>query len=286
MDDRLKALVLGGISWNTMVYLDAFPEPKQQTVFARDANETVGSSGAGKAMNLAHLGVDVTLWGLLGEDPPGPRIREEMAARGIRLLTETDPLGTSRHVNLMDAAGDRISIFVNPGSDDLPVAVEAIADEAAEADIVAVTIVNHCRRFLPVLRDIGKPVWIDLHGYDGADPHHAEFIEAADYLLMSSTAMADWRGFLAQRVAAGTEAAVCTHGASGASGLSAAEGWVDVPAVPVTDVVDTNGAGDAFFAGFATAWVTGSGLEAAMESGATTAAEAVQSYDLAPTPER
>lgn len=283
MDDRLKALVLGGISWNTMVYLDAFPEPKPQTVFARDANATVGSSGAGKAMNLARLGVDVALWGFVGEDPPGQRIREEMASRGIRLLTESDPLGTMRHVNLMDATGERISIFVNAGSDDLPVDHDVVAHLAAEADIVAVTIMNHCRRFLPMLRDLGKPVWVDLHSYDGTDSHHTEFIAAADYLLMSSTAMNDWRGFLEQRVAAGTDAAVCTHGASGASGLSAAEGWVDVPAVPVAEVVDTNGAGDAFFAGFATAWVTGSGLEAAMKSGARTAAEAVQSYDLAPS---
>ena len=71
---------------------------------------------------------------------------------------------------------------------------------------------------------------------------------------MSSHAMPDWRAFLEGRVAAGTRAAVCSHGAVGASGLTAADGWVDVAAHEVATVVDTNGAGDAFFAGFAAAW--------------------------------
>ena len=50
--------------------------------------------------------------------------------------------------------------------------------------------------------------------------------------------------------------------------------WVDVPAVPVAaaDVVDTNGAGDAFFAGFVVARREGAGLQAAMEHAARHAA--------------
>jgi sugar/nucleoside kinase (ribokinase family) len=102
---------------------------------------------------------------------------------------------------------------------------------------------------------------------------------------MSSTAMADWRGFLESRIAAGTGVAVCTHGADGASGLTAAEGWIDVPAVPVPDIVDTDGAGDAFFAffaGFAAAWLANSGLAAALRRGAELAAAVVQSPQLAP----
>jgi sugar/nucleoside kinase (ribokinase family) len=58
---------------------------------------------------------------------------------------------------------------------------------------------------------------------------------------------------------------------------------VDIPAVPVADVVDTNGAGDAFFAGFAVAWHQGSRLAPAMHAGAEAAAAAIQSEDLAPS---
>lgn len=278
----LRALVVGGVAWNTMVYLDQFPAPRAGTVFARGSRDAVGSSGAGKALNLRALGADVTLWALLGDDEWGDRIRRAMEDAGVGLLVETDPAGTMRHVNLMDAAGDRLSIFANAGSQDLHVEVDAVDAAAADADLVAVTILPHCRQFLPVLDRIDCPVWIDLHDYDGVNPYHADFIAAAHHIQMSSIAMADWRSFLEARVDAGVTTAVCTHGADGASGLSAADGWVEVPALPVDVVVDTNGAGDAFFAGFAAEWLTGTGLPAAMDRGAQAAAAAVVSPDLAP----
>ena len=46
---------------------------------------------------------------------------------------------------------------------------------------------------------------------------------------------------------------------------------------PIDRPVDTNGAGDAFLAGFAHSWLRNEGLEAAMESGAIMAAAAQRS---------
>jgi sugar/nucleoside kinase (ribokinase family) len=280
----MKALVLGGVAWDVVLYVDRFPSPHPQTVFAGGSNESVGSSGAGKAMNLSYLGVDVTLWALVGDDDAGRRIRGQMSRRGVEFVGVADPAGTTRHVNLMDQNGERISIFAGTGSDHFDVNVASMAPVAADADLVSVTIANHCRPFLPMVRETGKPIWVDLHDYDGVNPHHDEFIESADHLLMSSVAMSGWRRFLEDRVATGTRVAICTHGASGASGLSSKEGWVDLPAVPVPEVIDTNGAGDAFFAGFAVSWHQGGRLAPSMEAGAQAAAAAVQSPDLAPPP--
>ena len=83
-------------------------------------------------------------------------------------------------------------------------------------------------------------------------------------------------------MAAGARLAVCTHGPGGASGLSADSGWVEVAALTVDRVVDTNGAGDAFFAGVVTALADDSDLGTAMEAGAAQAARAVASPGLAP----
>jgi acarbose 7IV-phosphotransferase len=281
-DRPIRALVIGGVAWNTMVYLDEFPPPRPGTIFARGARDAVGSSGAGKALNLGALGAEVTLWGLVGDDEWGDRIRRAVADAGVHLLAATDPAGTMRHVNLMAADGERISIFANAGTADIAVDVGVTERAAAEADLVAVTILPHCRPFLPMLQRLGSDVWVDLHDYDGVNPYHDDFIAAADHLQMSSIAMADWRTFLEARVADGASTAVCTHGPAGASGLTAADGWVDVPARPVEALVDTNGAGDAFFAGFVTAWLGDAGLAEAMHRGTELAAAAVQSPGLAP----
>ena len=278
----MRAVVLGGVAWNTMIFVDRFPEPAPHTVFPMRTHQAVGSSGAGKALNLASLGADVALWALVGDDEPGDRIRSAMADAGITLVGEHDPAGTARHVNLMDPKGDRISIFENAGSLELEVDTAPVVDLLADSDLVAVTILDHCRAFLPLIDEAGLDTWIDIHDYDGVNPYHAPFIEAADHLFVSTISLGDWRGFAEDRIASGTKAVICTHGAEGASGITAADGWVDLAAPSVPDIVDTNGAGDAFFAGFAVARLEGNDLEASMEAGVEQAALAIASPDLAP----
>ncbi len=283
MDAPLTALVLGGVAWNTMVYVDALPGPHPQTVFPQRSHRTVGSSGAGKALNLAGLGADVTLWGLIGDDPEGEAIRAVFDQAGVEFIGHDDPLGTERHTNLMDSSGERISIFVNAGS--LDAAIDATFAEPllAVSDLVAITIKDHCRAFLEPARRSRTPVWIDIHDYDGRNPYHRDFIEAADHLMVSSVLLPGWRSFAEQRIEAGAETVIVTHGADGASGIDQSGTWVDVEAQPA-EVVDSNGAGDAFFAGFAVARHAGADMGAAMEAGSAQAAAAVASPDLAPKP--
>ncbi len=57
-------LVLSGVSYNTMSYLDECPQPVSQTVFSGDWHETIGSTGTGKALNLSKLGFDVVHYGV------------------------------------------------------------------------------------------------------------------------------------------------------------------------------------------------------------------------------
>lgn len=275
------SLAVGGASWNQLVYLHEFPSPTPQTVFARSLYETLGSSGAGKALNLAYLGWRSHLWALVGDDAPGDRVRRAVADAGVELHAVTDPGGTMQHVNLMDDAGDRISIFANSGTLDMQVDPAQVVELATSADLVSVTIFEHCRAFLAPLREAGVRIWVDIHDYDGHNPYHRDFIEAADHLQLSSVSLRDWRSFAQSCVDAGTTTVVCTHGAEGASVLTAG-GWVEVAPVRVTEVVDTNGAGDAFFAGFATSWLTDGDPERAGAMGAAASAAAIGSPDLAP----
>ena len=277
----LRAVIIGGVSWNTLVFVDRFPDPVPQTVFADRMHRTLGASGAGKALNLRSLGVDASLWAMVGEDEEGRLVRERLADAGIEFLTTIDPAGTAQHVNLMDAAGERISIFGNAGSVDAVVDPEPMRTSMDAADLISVTIINHCRPFLPLAARATADVWIDIHDYDGENPHHDEFIEAADALVMSSVSLPAWRTFLEGRIEAGMSIGIATHGAAGASGITADHGWVEVPAAPAVPL-DTNGAGDAFMAGFAVEWYRGHDLDTAMRAGAEHAARAVESLELAP----
>ena len=101
----LRVVVIGGASWNTMIRVERFPEPGPGSVVPIDWHDAVGSSGAGKALNLARLGVSVTLATALGDDEDGRRVAAFLTAAGIDLILATNPDGTTRHVNLMDRAG-------------------------------------------------------------------------------------------------------------------------------------------------------------------------------------
>lgn len=137
--------------------------------------------------------------------------------------------------------------------------------------------------FPSIVGGTGQAGWVDIHDYDGVNPRHGEFIEAADFLFMSSVAHLDWRGFMEARIGHGTSVGVCTQ-ADGASGITAADGWVGVDANPVPNLVDSNGAGDAFFARFVISWAEGRGLPESLDIGARAAARVVQSPELAPLP--
>lgn len=69
-----NALIVGGATWDTIIHLDRLPEPRPGTLFSRESYETVGSTGAGKALNLNRLGFDLTFHAMIGDDEPGQAV--------------------------------------------------------------------------------------------------------------------------------------------------------------------------------------------------------------------
>lgn len=276
--------VAGPAAWNTLVYVDELPDPRPHAVFARRHVQTVGGTSAGKALNLASLGRPVTLRTVLGSDDAGRQVRSRLEAAGVRLIAEDSPDGlTEAHLNLMDRHGDRLSIYLQaPGeipASGPPWAAALTALDTAEAVVVDLAVPS-----LPVLAaavERGVDVWVDLHDYDGVAEFHRPWVDAGTHVFLSDDRLPDWRGFMAARLDAGARLVVCTHGADGATALTS-EGFVEVEAQRVDDVVDTNGAGDGFFAGFLDAYLRGEPVEQAMRAGAAQGAAVVQSADLAP----
>src|SRR5689334_495920 len=107
-----KVLIIGGTTYDTVIYLRDLPQPVPQTIHQADFNETLGSTGAGKALNLARLNVPHTLHSIVGDDEYGQRIIGGLSAAGVDFIYDYDPNGTERHVNLMSDKGERISMFL------------------------------------------------------------------------------------------------------------------------------------------------------------------------------
>ncbi len=108
-----RVFIAGPVSWNQLVYLDRLPEPRPQMVTAAAHRETVGGTSAGKALNLAELGVEVALRTVVGTDEAAERVLGVLRGRGVSLFADSAGGRTERHLNLMDPQGGRLSIYLD-----------------------------------------------------------------------------------------------------------------------------------------------------------------------------
>lgn len=276
----MSVFVAGPVAWNQLVYLDVLPRAEPHTVFARGHVDTVGGTSAGKALNLRSLGAEVTLRTVVGRDVHARRVLDVLDGAGVDTIAELGTV-TERHLNLMDPVGGRVSVYL-----DLPELTEVRHAERtttalAGAEVAVLDLAEHVRPLLGS-RTHDVPVWCDLHDYDGTAEYHRDFVAAASVLFLNDDGMPDPRPFMVDRVAAGARLVVLTQGARGATALCAETGWHQVPAEPVPAIVDTNGAGDAFFAGFLIADLAGADVPSALRAGARQAARCLGSPNLAP----
>ncbi|MBN1875773.1 MAG: carbohydrate kinase family protein [Anaerolineae bacterium] len=276
-----KVLVLGGVSINTMIYIDRFPNPQPQTVFSKGYHETLGSTGAGKALNLKKLGLDVTLHGLIGDDYYGNCIREYMERAGVPFIYDLDPQGTKRHLNLMDDNGGRISIFFAYGTYEPDIDIRRIESLIQDNDYVVLNVINYCRKLIPIIKRHNKQIWCDIHDYDGRNTYHQEFIEVADYLFLSSDALPNYKLFMQQQIERGKKLVVCTHGKDGATALTVYRQWIETPSIAAYKLRDTNGAGDSFFSGFLYGHTKGYSTNKCLRIGAIVAGLCITCQELA-----
>ena len=276
-----RVLVSGPASWNRIVLLDRLPAPSPHTTVAEDSWETLGGTSAAKAVGLAGLGRTVVLSTQVAADGAGRRVVSLLEDAGVRVRATTSTV-TERHLNLMTARGERVSIYLAaPGDPGDGAPDPALDKEMAASDALVLDLSAASRRLIPAARAAGRPIWVDLHDYDGHAEFHQPFLEAAAAVFMNADATDDPIGLLRRCLRFGASFAVCTLGADGAVALDASGRSHRVDAVPVS-VVDTNGAGDAFFVGALDAHLAGADLPEALAAAAAHAAVALRSRHLHP----
>ena len=264
-------VVCGPAAWNHLIRLDRLPEPVPHMQFATGSSYAVGGTSAGKAVHLTALGVPLELHTLLGADEAGDRVRAALTRAGVALHAYASN-DSEQHVNLMTDDGERISLYVSVPSEPDASTLDAALAALREARVAVVDLSGFGAALLPRIAALPAPppVWTDLHDYDGRAGFHEPFLRAAEVVFMNDDAVggeldAAW-DLLASCVARGPQLAVCTRGAAGAIALDTAGKRYEVAAVPV-DVVDTNGAGDGFFAGFLAAALSAGSAGGARRTG-------------------
>jgi sugar/nucleoside kinase (ribokinase family) len=253
--------VCGPASWNRIVLVERLPDPISHMQFALEEWETLGGTSAGKAIGLASLGRSVHLQARLADDEDAAMVRLALRHPSIELVAERADR-TERHLNLMTAAGERVSISLS-----LPAVAEVlnradVTSAMAAADVVVLDLADSARSLIPTALSVGRPIWTDVHDYDGIADYQRPFIDAAFAVFLNDDGLHDPLSFMRSVIAGGASLAVCTLGAEGAVALDAA--------------------GVAFFAGVLDATLSGVDLEAALRAGAAHAATALASRHLHP----
>ncbi len=277
---KKKVFVMGGASYDAIITLPEFPKPVPATFHRSAFKETVGSTGSGKALNLCKLGFEVNFHALIGTDWFAEQVKTAMQQPNLHFWYWQDPAGTQRHVNIMNQHGERISIFVNNSSAEPDLDYAQFRPVIAEADYVILNVTNYSRFAIPLCKELGKPIWTDLHDYDGKNPYMDDFIEASDYIFLSSDNYPDYRIFMEKMITEGKELIVCTHGKKGATALTKAGEWLEVGTMEV-ELLDSNGAGDAFFSGFLYGYSSGYETQKCLRLGSVSGGLCVTSPTLA-----
>lgn len=272
--------IIGGTTFDHIIHLPQLPQPRPQTIHEAPFHEGTGSTGSGKALNLHRLGVPLEFYSVLGQDSYGAYIEKDLRQAGVKAFYDYDPKGTERHVNIMDAEGNRISMFVTQSSETVAYDLPRIESAIRNSDILVLNIISYCRGLASLVKQSGKPVWTDLHDYDGTNSYHNDFIEASDYIHFSSDNLPDYKPVMQRFIDKGKKLVVCTHGKAGATVLTPTGEWLEQAALTHFPLVDANGAGDAFFSGFLWGWMQQLPLQQCMQYGSVCAALCVGSNEL------
>lgn len=277
-------VVHGPASWNLVVDLDELPHPEPHMRFAAAHREVLGGTSAGKAAHLRDRGIDVELHTVLGTDTAAEAIERALRRATVPFVPTYVEGPSERHLNLMDRAGGRVSIYLDmpdsAGSDDA-VSLDRLLHAVSRARAVVLDLSERSRDVIEPVAALGVPIWTDVHDYDGRAGFQEPFLQGADFVFMNDDRLDAPYEFLRSCVSRGANVAVCTLGARGAVAVDA-DGDHHVAAEHVDHVVDTNGAGDGFMAGFMAAHLDGADVATALGAGSRQATRALGTVQLNP----
>lgn len=292
-------LVEHGIVKGSMTLID---EPRAELLFNAMGPATVisGGSAANTAVGVASLGARAAFMGKVRTDQVGHLFTHDLRATGVHFPTDAAALGpaTARSFILVTPDGQRsMNTFLG--------ACQGFEPDDVEADVVRASSITYLEGYLwdpPAAKEAfktaaaiahraGRKVAITLSDSFCVDRYRDEFLElirtgTVDLVFSNETELhslyqtADFDTAVAA-IRGTCELAVVTRSAQGSLTITA-DALTAVPASPITELVDTTGAGDLFAAGFLAGYSRGANVETCARLGALAAAEIIQHLGARP----
>ena len=299
MTDQLDLLVLGDANPDVILTGDVRPAFGQVERLVDDARLTVGGSAAIVACGAARLGLRAGFCGVVGDDPFGRFMRDELAARGVDVRGLAIDPDRPTGVTVVLAGPDDRAILTHAGTTGHLTAEQVdprLLDAARHVHVGSYFLQPRLAADLPSLfadvRERGgttslDPNWDPSESWDGG---LREVLAQTDVFLPNAAEAKRIAGQeeLEDAVLALAAQASLVVAKAGADGAVACDGdRITRAAAPARgDVADTTGSGDAFDAGFLASWLAGDGIARALAIGnacGALAARALGGVDGQPT---
>jgi len=250
-----RILVSGLINIETTLRIEGFPlEYYPVTYPFGGVASTVSGVGLNVARALQVLGHDVVLCAMVGRDPAGRWVRDQLSRWGLSDQGVVDALeATPQSVILYDAQGRRQIHVDLKNIQDMAYPRDPLACHRP-FDLAVLCNINFNRRLIASVQAVGIPIATDVHAVSEIDDaYNRDFMAAADWLFMSNEHLRGREAAFAREVHARYQPDVLVMGL-GAQGALVMECNEHEPralaAVSPRPVVSTIGAGDALFSGF------------------------------------
>ncbi|MES2904424.1 MAG: adenosine kinase, partial [Pseudomonadota bacterium] len=272
-----------------------------------NARETSGGSAANSMAGIAAMGGRAAFIGQIADDQLGDIFRHDMQALGVRFDTPALKRGDGPRDGTLPTG--RCLILVTPDAqrtmNTSPGASHLLSPRALDEELIASAAILYLEGYLfgpelpraammkaiDIAHGAGREiaftlsesvciagrkeafgVMIDRGGVDLLFANEDEVLQ-----LTGATHLGTALATLADKV----PTLVITRGAEGALAIDGGEG-IEVPAVPVSQIVDTTGAGDLFAAGFLVARARGHDLRHCLMTGSIAAAEIISHFGARP----
>jgi acarbose 7IV-phosphotransferase len=200
------------------------------------------------------LGLRTRFLDFIGDDPQGEMILRRYHERGLDFRYLFHESGTRRSVNLVDAKGQRTAFYDPRHPFDLRMPSEFYAPYLRATDHCHLSIMNWARDVYKETQDFGVTTSTDLHDWDGENEYHKDFAYQSDLVFLSTAALGDGHEEVMRRILekGSAKVVVATAGALGGF-FMVRENRTMRRFFPVDlgrPILDSNGAGDCFVAGY------------------------------------